>query len=359
MSGTFSEAGRNAGQMVDATLTQFREVFDSHVETGNCVTGDCVNLSPAPCQTACPAGIDIPTYLSLIGMGRDAEAIDVIRKDNPFPWVCGLVCTRPCEFMCVRGRIDTPISIKFLKAYAAELAMSNGEYRNPEPAPARPEKVCIVGAGPAGMTAAYYLALMGYGVRIIESLPHAGGMLRVGIPRYRLPEEVIDRETEMIERLGVEFQFNTRFGWRIHMNQLRKEGFQAFLITIGAHKCSPLRVPGENDYAEVYTAVSFLREVALGDREKPGDCVVIIGGGNVAIDSARTCIRLGCKKVHLVYRRSREEMPADEEEVEQAIEEGVQFSYLTIPVEICGADFKVTHMRFIKAELVAMEGSSR
>ncbi len=347
------------GKMVSKALDENHEVFQSHVDTHNCTTGECINLAPAPCQMACPAGIDVPTYVTLIGEGRYAEAIEVIREDNPFPWVCGLICTRPCEFMCVRARIDTPVSIKFLKAFAAEQAMSEGQYRNPPQAPPNGKKVCIIGAGPAGLTAAYYLALKGYGVRVLEQLPMAGGMLMVGIPRYRLPREVIDREVDMIRELGVEIQFNTRFGWRVHMNQLRKEGFGAFLFTIGAHKCAPMRVPGENDFAEVYTAVSFLREVALGDREKPGDKVVIIGGGNVAIDSARTCIRLGCKDVNLVYRRTRAEMPADEEEIEHAEEEGVKMNFLTIPVEISGEEYSMTKMHCVRAELVAREGSTR
>ncbi len=347
------------GRMLKTALTDHAESFQSHVDTHNCATGECVKLAPAPCQMACPAGIDIPTYVTLIGMGRYDEAIEVIRKDNPFPWVCGLVCTRPCEFMCVRARIDTPVSIKFLKAYAAERAMSEGRYLNPPPAEPNGKKVCIVGAGPGGLTAAYYLALKGYGVRVIEQLPMAGGMMMVGIPRYRLPREVIDREVDMIRQLGVEFQFNTRFGWRVHIDQLRQEGFEAFLLTIGAHQCAPMWVDGEYDYAEVYTAVSFLQEVALGDREKPGDRVVVVGGGNVAIDAARTCIRLGCREVMLAYRRTRAEMPADEEEIEQAEEEGVQMHFLTIPKEIMGEDHTMTKMHCVRAELVAKEGSSR
>ncbi len=347
------------GNTVKNTIETNMESFISHVKTHICESGECAYLVPAPCQMACPAGIDIPTYVTLIGQGRYDEAIEVIRKDNPFPWVCGLVCTRPCELMCVRARLDTPVSIKFLKAFAAEKAMSEGRYKNPKKAPSNGKKVCIIGAGPSGMTAAYYLALKGYTVRVIEQLPMAGGMLMVGIPRYRLPREVIDREVEFIRELGVEFQFNTRFGWRVHMNQLRKEGFEAFLITIGAHKCSALSIPGENDFAEVYTAVSFLREVALGDREKPGDKVLVIGGGNVAIDSARTCIRLGSKEVMLAYRRTRAEMPADEEEIEQAEEEGVQMNFLTTPVEIQGEDHSMTRMHFIRAELVEVEGGTR
>ncbi|MCP4673171.1 MAG: NAD(P)-binding protein, partial [Desulfobacula sp.] len=200
------------GKYLTTQLETHKEVFLSHIETRNCPSHDCEKLTPSPCQMACPAGIDIPTYLSLIAKGEDAAAIQVIRKDNPLPWVCGLVCTRPCEMMCVRARIDTPISIKFLKAFSAERAMSDREYKNPEKKPFNNKKVCVVGAGPGGLSAAYYLALMGYGVKVIEALPVAGGMLMVGIPRYRLPREVIDREVAMIEDLGVEILYNTRFG---------------------------------------------------------------------------------------------------------------------------------------------------
>ncbi|HAA05607.1 MAG TPA: 4Fe-4S ferredoxin, partial [Syntrophobacteraceae bacterium] len=153
----------DAGKMLLAALTSHKEVFESHIETHICPTGECVKLAPSPCQIACPAGIDIPSYVTLIGLGRDAEGIKLIREDNPFPWVCGLVCTNPCEFMCVRGRIDSPVSIKFLKGFAAERAMSEMRYENPPKAPDNGRKVCIIGAGPAGLTAAYYLALKGYG----------------------------------------------------------------------------------------------------------------------------------------------------------------------------------------------------
>ena len=200
----------------------------------------------------CPAGLDIPTYVTLIGMGRDAEAIDVIRKDCPFPWVCGLVCTRPCEFMCVRARIDTPISIKILKGFAAERAMSEGSYTNPPKEPDKNKKVCVIGAGPGGMSAAYYLALKGYGVRVIEQQAVAGGMLLLGIPRYRLPSEVIDREVAMLRNLGVEFQFSTRFGQDITFEELKNEGFEAFFLAIGAHKSFKLGVPGEIGFSAGY-----------------------------------------------------------------------------------------------------------
>ncbi len=339
------------GQRMLQLLQQHREVFTSHIETGICPSGDCVKLAPAPCQMACPAGIDVPSYVTLIGMGRDAEAIDLIRQDNPFPWVCGLVCTNPCELMCVRGRLDESIAIKYLKGFAAERAMSEGTYRNPTKAPDNGRKVCIIGAGPAGLTAAYFLALKGYRVTIIEALPVAGGMMMVGIPRYRLPREVIDREVEMIRDLGVEIRLNTRLGADVAIEQLQAEGFEAFLVALGAHGSFKLMIPGEDDFPQVVNAVGLLRRVALGDRRSPGKRVAIVGGGNVAIDAARTCIRLGCEEVSLVYRRSRAEMPAHVEEIHQAEEEGVSLRFLTVPKEVKGADGKVTGLLCLRAEL--------
>ncbi len=344
---------------VQSAIKDHREVFFSHIDTHNCETGACIKLAPAPCQMACPAGIDIPTYVTLIGHGRDGEAIDIIRRDNPFPWVCGLVCTRPCEFMCVRGRIDAPVSIKFLKAFTAERAFSTHQYRNPEKQPDNGHKVCVVGAGPAGLTAAYYLALKGYRVRVIEALPMAGGMMMVGIPRYRLPREVIDREVALIEDLGVEFIFNTRFGKDVTFKQLKEEGFEAFFIAIGAHKSFKLGIPGEKDFPQVIDAIAFLRAVALGERHIPGKRVIIIGGGNVAIDAARTCLKMGCDDVTIAYRRTRKEMPADEEEVEQAEEEGVKFSFLTIPVEVVGENGHVTALKCNRAEMVTQTDTAR
>ncbi len=354
-----STAGVETRRQVLAALAEHGEVFRSHVETHNCASRDCVKLAPAPCQMACPAGIDVPTYVSLIGLGRDAEAIEVIRRDNPFPWVCGLVCTRPCEFMCVRGRIDTPVSIKFLKAFAAERALSERRYKNPPQEPDKGQKVCVVGAGPGGLSAAYYLALKGYAVRVIEALPVSGGMIMVGIPRYRLPREVIDREVAMLQELGVEFRFNTRFGSDVTLADLKAEGFAAFFFAIGCHSAYKMGMPGEGDFPQVLDAIDILKRVALGDRTVPGKKAVIIGGGNVAIDAARTCLRLGSEEVTIAYRRTRSEMPADEEEVEQAEEEGVRLAFLTIPTGLTGVDGRLTGLQCLRAELVRKEGSSR
>jgi len=350
---------RKIGTTLKGMLNEHREIFQSHIETRNCPSHDCGKLAPSPCQMACPAGIDIPTYLSLIAEGKDARAIEVIRRDNPLPWVCGLVCTRPCEMMCVRARIDTPVSIKILKAFAAERAMSDRAYHNPEKKEDNGKKVCVVGAGPGGLSAAYYLALMGYRVKLVEALPIPGGMLMVGIPRYRLPREVIDREVAMIEDLGVEISYNTRFGVDVTFEELKKEGFKAFFIAIGAHKSWGLDIKGEKEFKGVFDAVTLLRDVALGDHHAPGKNVVVIGGGNVAIDAARTSLRLGARKVTIAYRRSRNQMPADIEEVEQAEEEGIEFSFLTIPEKITGENSRMTGLACIKAELIKKKGSDR
>lgn len=217
----------------------------------------------------------------------------------------------------------------------------------------------MVGAGPAGLTAAYYLALKGYGVRVIESLPMAGGMTMVGIPRYRLPREVIDHEVAMLQELGVVFYFNTRFGSDVTMESLKAEGYEAFLFAIGAHSSYTLDIPGEETPIGVHSAVDFLRRVALGDHRSPGKNVIVIGGGNVAIDAARTAVRLGADKVTLAYRRTRQEMPADAEEVEQAEQEDVHLSFLTVPVEIVGEGGMVSALKCLRAKMVKREGSDR
>lgn len=350
---------RRIGEEVYNRIQSHREEFESHIQTHTCPTGDCPMLTPAPCQMACPAGIDIPTYLMLIGQGRYAEAIAVIRKDNPFPWVCGLVCTHPCEFMCVRGRMDSPVAIMDLKGYAAEKAMSAREYENPPKMPDNGRKVCVIGAGPGGLTAAYYLALEGYRVTVLESLPVAGGMMMVGIPRYRLPREVIDREINLIEELGVELRLNTRLGSDINVQDLESEGFEAYLLAIGAHGSYKLMIPGEDDYPQVIPAVDYLRRVSLGDHRRPGRRVAVVGGGNVAIDAARTSLRLGCDKVTILYRRTHDQMPAHGEEVVEAEEEGVQFAYLTIPKEIVGENGRLTGIVCVRAELSAPDESGR
>jgi len=345
--------------LIRESLETHREVFQSHIDTHNCRSGDCVRLVPAPCQMACPSGIDVPTYVNLIAQGRDDEAVAVIRKDNPFPWVCGLVCTRPCEFMCVRGRIDKPVAIKTLKAFAAERALSDRRYVNPPKAPDTGKRVAVIGAGPGGMTAAYYLTLNGYRVTVFEALSVAGGMMMLGIPRYRLPREVIDREVGMLEDLGVTFRFEVRFGKDFRLGDLKSQGFDAVFLGIGAHRAFRLNIEGEKDFPQVTDAIELLRRVALGDRRLPGKRAVIIGGGNVAIDAARTCLRLGSDAVTIAYRRTRAEMPADIEEVEHAEDEGIRILFLTIPKAVLGEPGKVTGLQCLSATLIRKEDGDR
>ena len=353
----------NVVEVLQTLLSEHREVLASHLHSRNCPSGDCVKLTPAPCQMACPAGIDVPAYVGLIAQGRYEDAIEVIRRDNPFPWVCGLVCTRPCESECVRGKIDSPIAIKSLKGFAAERALKQSAFKSPAKAPDKNKKVCVVGAGPAGMSAAYYLGLKGYRVRVLEAAPRAGGMILLGIPRYRLPLEVIDREVAMIAELGVEFRFNTGFGRDVTFEQLKAQGFEAFCIAVGAHGHLRLNIPGEDDFPQSMEAIGLLRRVALGEKIKVGKRVVVIGGGNVAIDAARTCLRLGSREVVIAYRRTRAEMPADPEEIEQALEEGIRIEYLTIPVEIVAKKNvkkpAVGALQCLRAKLVQKEGSTR
>lgn len=341
-------------------MIEHKDVFENHVESKCCNFDECALLRIAPCQKACPAGIDIPTFINLIGRKKYKEAVEVIKKDNPFPWICGIVCTHPCELNCVRARIDSSISIMDLKAFVSEMALSTGTYPTPKKAPSNGKKVAIIGGGPAGLTAAYYLALWGYKVTIIEALPVLGGMMSVGIPPYRLPREIIDKEINMILDLGVDVRLNTFFGGDVDFDSLKKEGFDATLITIGCHKCYGLNIEGESECGSgILRAIELLRNFNLGKRVYPGDRVVVVGGGNVAMDAARTCIRVGCKEVIVAYRRTESEMPANPEEVHEAKEEGVKFEFLTIPKKILHENGRVTGLVCLKAELSEPDESGR
>jgi NADPH-dependent glutamate synthase beta subunit-like oxidoreductase/Fe-S-cluster-containing hydrogenase component 2 len=333
--------------------------MDAHIRDHICLTGDCESLSPAPCQCACPAGIDVASYVALIGQGKDREAVTLIREANPFPWVCGLVCTHPCEAACVRKNIDTPVAIKALKAFASKIVLGKGGFQNPAKATNNGHKVCIVGAGPSGLSAAYFLSLKGYGVTVIEALPYAGGMMRVGIPRYRLPISILDREVSLIQDLGVVFRFNTCLGKNVTVEDLTQEGFESFYVATGAQKGLQMGIKGEEDFPQVMDAITYLHRASLGRAPSIGPRVAVVGGGNVALDAARTALRLGCSDVTILYRRTRNEMPALEEDVIQAGQEGVRLSFLKIPVEVMGYQGNVSGIRCIDARLGEADESGR
>jgi formate dehydrogenase major subunit len=313
-----------------ARRTRLMEMLASHY-------GDCT----APCRLACPAGVDIQGYLALIARGqyRDAEAL--IKESIPMPSVIGRVCPHPCEEACRRNLVDQPLAICSLKRFAADQGfnMRKAVYL-PKPGPKTGKRVAIVGAGPAGLSAAYYLALMGHDVEVLEALPKPGGMLRYGIPDYRLPPAVLDREIAGIEALGVRIKTNCTLGKGFTLHSLLQDGFQAIFLAIGAHKSQKMRVDGE-DMDGVLPGTDFLRSVALGKPMKVGERVAVIGGGNTAIDAARTALRLGAKEVTLVYRRSRAEMPASPWEVEEAEEEEIKLYFLAAPEKVIGEKDKV------------------
>ncbi len=314
-----------------------------------------------PCKEACPAHIDVQGYVALIGRGKFAEALDLIRQTIPFPGVIGRVCHHPCEAACNRGEYDQPVAICALKRFVADWEMETGP-ADPPVVQSKSQKVAIIGAGPAGLTAAHDLALLGYRVTVFEALPVAGGMLAVGIPDYRLPREVLEREIARIEALGVEIKLNTPIGGEGNpsLEDLRRE-FDAVFVAVGAHRQRQLRIEGE-DLDGVMPGVAFLRELNLGKWEAKGlegKRVVVVGGGNVAIDASRSALRLGAASVTIVYRRSRAEMPASPWEVEDAEEEGVQFHFLANPVRILGEQGRVVGVECVRMELGEPDASGR
>ena len=314
----------------------------------------------SPCKATCPAHISVQGYVALIAQGQFEEALALIRQENPLPFVCGYVCTHPCEGVCQRGeKVDEPIAIRELKRFVAEYERKQGVVKLPTLEAKRTEKIAIVGSGPAGLTCAYYLALKGYGVTIFEALPKAGGMLTVGIPNYRLPKEVVEREIKAIEGLGVTIHLNAPIGPGHTLEQLKEEGFEAVYVGIGAHQGIRLGIEGE-DLNGVVAGVDFLRRTALGQQESLGKKVAVIGGGNVAVDAVRTALRLGSEEALILYRRTREEMPAYEEEIEEALEEGVQIHYLTAPIRFIGdAAGRLTAVECIQMELGEPDASGR
>jgi heterodisulfide reductase subunit A len=315
------------------------------------------------CQIACPVHIDIRRYVGLIADGKFEEALAVIRQSNPLPAICGRVCTHPCETACNRALVDEPIAIDALKGFAAEYELklrNEGKISLPEAVKKNDlGKVAIIGCGPAGLTCASDLVSLGYDITIFEKESVPGGMLWLGIPEFRLPRELIMADIDYIKALGVEIKFNTPVGSDLTLDDLFKQDYKAIFIAIGAYKGKKLGAPGEDEYEGFIDSIEFLKRVNLGDKSKPGSKVIVIGGGNSAIDASRVSLRLGCEEVYILYRRSRKEMPANESEIEEAEHEGVKIHYLAAPIRILGKDGKVTGMECTKMELGKLDASGR
>ena len=314
-------------------------------------------LGTSPCKAYCPTHISVQGYVALIAEGKFKEALKLIKQDNPFPIVCGRVCNHPCETACMRGKVDDPIDIMHLKQFVADLDLNSDTRYIPEKKESKGKKVAVVGAGPSGLTCAYYLAIEGYDVDVFEALPVAGGWLAVGIPEYRLPKNVLKAEIKVIEDLGVKIHLNKRIGKDISFDQLKSD-YSAIFIGCGTMKSSKLNIPGE-DMQGVVHGVDYLMKVNLGEKVNLGDKVAVIGGGNVAMDAVRVAVRTGSKEVFILYRRTRAEMPASPEEIEEAIEEGVEMKFLVAPKRVVGKDGKVTGIECTRMELGEPDASGR
>ena len=337
--------GRDAARLVVDGLEGFRDDYEEHILHHRCLAG---LKYPVPCVALCPAGVDIPGYMALVGEGRCADAVRLIRKDNPFPTACAYICEHPCEARCRRNMIDDAINIRGLKRYAVDHA---GEVPQPECAPATGKKVAIVGGGPSGLSCAYYLTLMGHKVTVYEEAKQLGGMLRYGIPNYRFPRHLLNAEIESILSLGIEVHTGVTVGKDIWIEDLQKE-YDCLYIAIGAHQDKKTGIPGE-DSVNVMSAVEMLRDI--GDDIMPdfsGKKVVVIGGGNVAMDVTRSSIRLGAEKVTCVYRRRVEDMTALPDEITGAMAEGAEIMTLAAPVRIEADEEGVAKALWVQPQII-------
>jgi len=355
--------GQTAPNPVLSTIRYFRDEYEAHIRDKRCPAGVCQELVYSPCQNECPAGLNVPAYVSFIGEGRFDEALEVILDRNPFPSVCGRVCDHPCEAKCRRSQIDDPVAVRELKRFAADYVAGEGV---PSPiydrlrveTDGQKPKVAVVGSGPAGLSCAYFLARLGYRPTVFEKLPVAGGMLAVGIPEYRLPKDVLNREVEFIEKMGVEIRTGISIGEEITIPKLYQQGYEAIFIGAGAHRGRRLNIPGED--LGIVDAVDFLREASLnGGEARVGKRVAVLGGGNAAIDAARTALRLGADEVTIVYRRTRNEMPAQRSEIEDAVAEGIKLELLAVPERVISQDGAIRGLECLRMCLGEFDRSGR
>lgn len=356
--GSLCGLGQTAPNPVLSTIRHFREEYVEHIRDKHCRAGVCPSLVRAPCQAACPAGVDIPGFVSLVSEKRYDEALQLHRNRNPFASVCARVCFHTCEDKCRRSSLDTSVSIRGVKRFMVE---QENEMQLPEireNAENAKKKIAIIGGGPAGVSCAFFLARLGYKPVVFEKEPRPGGMLVQAIPAYRLPRETLAREIRMIENMGVKIETGKALGKDFTIQSLKDEGFDAVFVGIGAPEGIRVDLPG-NDAEGVADAMAFLREYNIRGSVPVGKKVVVIGGGNAAIDAARTAIRLGAKTVTVLYRRTREEMPAYAEEIEEALQEGVAIETLVAPEEIVEKKGKVDGVKCIHMHLGEFDRSGR
>ena len=351
--------GQTAANPVLSTLRYFRGEYEDHIKHKKCSAMVCKEIVSSPCHYICPISQEASTYIALIAQGKYKEAFNIIMKDNPLPSVCGRVCHHPCEKVCRAGEEGDPISIRGLKRFVTDWAGKKGIRYAVKRGTMDREKVAIIGSGPAGLTAGYYLALKGFRPTIFEALPVAGGMLGAAIPEHRLPKKVLNKEIENIKKAGVEIKTNARIGKDITLDGLLNDGFKAVFIATGAWKSMKMGIPGE-EAEGVMQSLEYLKATNLGQKVPVGKRVCIVGGGNSAIDAARVALRdKNCQKVTILYRRTKVEMPAFPEEVDAAIDEGVDIQFLVAPVKVLTKDGKVTAVECIRMKLGEKDSSGR
>jgi NADH-quinone oxidoreductase subunit F len=352
--GSLCGLGQTAPNPVLTTLRYFESEYQAHIKDKRCPAAVCAALFESPCQHICPVGMEVPAYVALVRAGRIEDAYKVLKRSNPFPSICGRVCGHLCQNKCRRGQLDESVAVMNIKRFITDHAARP----KVEPIPiSRTERIAVIGAGPSGLTAALELKKRGYAVTVFEELPQSGGMLRYGIPAYRLPREVLDREIQDILDTGIELRINTRVGQKVTLEELDRS-YEFIYLAVGAHKSSPLAIPGE--YAEgVFGAVEMLRAYNAGQKLAVGRRVAVIGGGNSAVDAARTAVRLGADTVTIFYRRERKDMLAQESEIEAAEEEGVRIEYLVAPLEVVTSDGKVAGLKLARMRLGQFDRSGR
>lgn len=354
------EAGLAAARTLGSSLGVFESSWREHA-SGKCPSGTCRARRVAPCQERCPSNIDIPNFLSLTGRGEHSQAVSIMVQDNPLPYACGLICPAPCEGVCLRGKVDKPIHIRAMKAVSTRAVMSSAGNYPPvcQKGPDSGKRVAVVGGGPAGLSCASFLVQRGHSVALLEAMPKLGGMMRYGIPEYRLPKAILDAEIATVTGLGVEVRLGKALGRDFSLEDLAAQGFDAVFLGLGAWTSRALGLEGEKLLTGVVSGTEFLVELGLGRTPAIGERVIVVGGGNTAMDCARTAVRLGAREVRVVYRRSRTEMPAAAEEVEEAEHEGVLFTFLAAPTQLTGEGGRLAGMEVVTMALGEPDASGR